>query len=158
MTDYKDVQDEELEALRAIFEVSLDMRLMKMGRVTVPMIGACRPYVTELAGPSQTFRPDHNVRCGMTSNPASPMATRSGPEHQNRRCRAREPLLHAYANFLAPVNARSSARADCQRPSSPGETCRTGTRVGRARFRILHADLYPAPATHFPFTPASWML
>lgn len=37
MTDYKDVQDEELEALRAIFEVSLDMRLMKMGKWAVSL-------------------------------------------------------------------------------------------------------------------------
>lgn len=70
MTDYKAVQDEELEALRAIFEVSHDTRLTGMDPTGIPSLRACGLFVTELAGPSQTYKSGHARRCGMTSNPA----------------------------------------------------------------------------------------
>lgn len=50
MTDYKAVQDEELEALRAIFEVSLDFRLSGMGRTGMPSLRLSWSPATELFG------------------------------------------------------------------------------------------------------------
>ena len=129
-----------------------------MGRAAIPSVRICRPSAPELAGPSQTLQTGHSRCCEMTSKPASPMATHSGTGHQSRRRWAGAPPLHACAVFLTPANARSSARADHGRPSSPGQICctaRTGARVGRARFRILHDDRYPATATPIPFYP-SW--
>lgn len=70
MTDYKAVQDEELEALRAIFEVSQDTRLTGIDPSGIPSLRTCGLFVTELAGPSQTSKSGHARRCGMTSNPA----------------------------------------------------------------------------------------
>lgn len=103
MTDYKAVQDEELEALRAIFEVSLDSRQSGMGRTGTPSLWLSWSSATKLSGLSQTFQTGDSRRWGMTSNPAPPMATRSGTEHKNRLCLTGAPPLYACAVFLSPA-------------------------------------------------------